>query len=222
VVPVEIGSRTEVGHVRRRNEDALLVDEGAGVVVVADGLGGHPAGDLASSIARQCLVGLLAQGAFGDSADPATALREALQRAHEAILAEAGRDPQLTGMATTVVLALVRDGAAWIAHVGDSRAYVLDLDGDLRQLTRDHGMGGYLTQALGLSGGVSPDVARVDLPAGSRLLLATDGLTNMVADEAIATVLAATADPQEAADALVDAALRAGGIDNVTLVVLDP
>jgi protein phosphatase len=214
---MQVAARTEVGYVRRRNEDSMLVDESIGVVAVADGLGGHPCGDLASQTAvaslRESLVGGPAEGA-----EPGGWLTAALLVAHRAVLAEAGDDPGREGMATTVVLAAVDDGQATVAHVGDSRAYLL-ADGALRALTRDHGIGGYITQALGLDRVVAPDVVHIDLSAGDRLLLCTDGLTNMVDDNGIGSLLA-KGDPAEATDALVEVALANGGIDNITVIVV--
>jgi serine/threonine protein phosphatase PrpC len=214
---MQVASRTEVGYVRRRNEDSLLVDESIGVVAVADGLGGHPCGDLASQTAVASLRESLAGGS-PDGANTGEWLTAALLGAHRAVLAEAGGDPDREGMATTVVLVVVDEGQATIAHVGDSRAYLL-ANGALQALTRDHGIGGYITQALGLDRLVAPDVAHVDLNAGDRLLLCTDGLTNMVDDKGIAPLLG-KGDATEATDALVEAALANGGIDNVTVIVV--
>jgi PPM family protein phosphatase len=214
---MQFAARTEVGYVRRRNEDSMLVDESIGVVAVADGLGGHPCGDLASQTAVSSLRETVAGGP-ADGVDTGGWLTAALLAAHRAVLAEAGDDPDRAGMATTVVLAAVDEGQATVAHVGDSRAYLL-ADGALRALTRDHGIGGYITQALGLDRVVAPDVVHVDLSAGDRLLLCTDGLTNMVDDKRIASLLGA-GDATEATDALVEAALDNGGIDNVTVIVV--
>jgi protein phosphatase len=103
--------------------------------------------------------------------------------------------------------------------VGDSRAYLRDGDGRLEQVTRDHGMGGYITQALGLDRGVDPDVVELATPPASRLLLCSDGLSNMVDAVDIGALLGA-GDATAACDALVEAALDRGGIDNVTVVVV--
>jgi protein phosphatase len=214
---MQVAYRTEVGYVRRRNEDSLLVEESIGVVAVADGLGGHPCGDLASQTAVASLRDSVA-GGLDDGADTGEWLTRALLVAHRAVLAEAGDDPDREGMATTVVLAVVDEGQATIAHVGDSRAYLL-ADGALQALTRDHGIGGYITQALGLDRVVDPDVAHFDLSAGDRLLLCTDGLTNMVDDKGIVLLLGKGV-PTEATDALVEAALGNGGIDNITVIVV--
>lgn len=210
---MEIAYRTEVGHVRSRNEDALLARPERGLLAVADGLGGHPAGDVASMVAITSLdeAPLTAQSSEQD-------LRSAVAAAHQAVLA-AAEEPGRAGMGTTLVLAVVGEGSARIVHVGDSRAYLLHPDGPVEALTRDHGMHGYLTQALGLDRDVEPDVTEVETPDGSRLLLCTDGLTNMVDDDALADLLG-RGDAQQACDALVETALANGGIDNVTVVVV--
>lgn len=210
---MQVAYRTEVGHVRARNEDAVLARPERGVLAVADGLGGHPAGDVASLTAVRSLdAAPLSNGSGTED------VLAAVRAAHEAVL-QAAEEPDRAGMGTTLVLAVVGESAARIAHVGDSRAYLLDPGGHLRAVTRDHGMHGYLTQALGLDREVHPDVVEVDCPPGSRLLLCTDGLTNMVDDGALATLLG-RGDAQQACDSLVDAALEAGGVDNVTVAVV--
>jgi PPM family protein phosphatase len=215
---MEVASRTEVGYVRRRNEDSLLVDESTHVVAVADGLGGHPCGDLASQTAVASLRNSLAAG-LPEDGDAGDWLSSALFVAHHAVLTEAGDDPERAGMATTAVVAVVTDEQTTVAHVGDSRAYLLT-EGALRPLTADHGLGGYITQALGLDRSMVPDVTHLELTAGDRLLLCTDGLTNMVDDKGVA-VLLGKGDTTEATDALVEAALANGGIDNITVIVVD-
>ena len=213
-VGVDVAYRTEVGHVRSRNEDALLARPERGLVAVADGLGGHPAGDVASLTA-------LTSVDESDLTGEATAddLRSAAKRAHDAVLAAADAAPGRAGMGTTVVVATLTEDRARVLHVGDSRAYQLTAGGKLRGLTRDHGMHGYLTQALGLDRDIEPDVVDVNCPPGSRLLLCTDGLTNMVADPEVAHLLG-QGSAQDACDGLVEAALDAGGIDNVTVLVI--
>lgn len=211
---MHVAYRTEVGHVRQRNEDALLARPERGMVAVADGLGGHPAGDVASMTA----ISSLDEAALtGESSEQD--LRTATQAAHEAVLAAADEEPGRAGMGTTVVVAVIDGASARVLHVGDSRAYLLDPEGRLRALTQDHGVNGYLSQALGLDRAVEPDVTEVGCPPGSRLLLCTDGLTNMVDDPSIAQLLG-RGDAQQACDGLVEAALDNGGIDNVTVVVV--
>lgn len=211
---MQVAYRTEVGHVRQRNEDALLARPERGILAVADGLGGHPAGDLASLTAVQAL-----DEAPLTAAASADDLVAATRDAHNAVLAVAEEEPGRLGMGTTVVLAVIDAGRARIVHVGDSRAYLLSTDGELHAVTRDHGMHGYLTQALGLDRDVEPDVAEVLCEPGSRLLLCTDGLTNMVDDDKLAELLG-QGDAQQACDALVQTALDNGGVDNVTVIVV--
>jgi len=210
---MQVAARTEVGHVRARNEDALLVALDDRLLVVCDGLGGHPAGDVASATAVESL-----RASAPSAATSADALVDALRGAHAAVVGAAGEQRDRAGMATTVVAATLGDGTATVAHVGDSRAYLRDPGGALTQVTRDHGMGGYITQALGLDRGVEPDVAELETPPGSRLLLCSDGLSNMVDPEAIGALLA-TGDAEKACDALVEEALDRGGVDNVTVIV---
>ncbi|MEP6760527.1 MAG: protein phosphatase 2C domain-containing protein [Sporichthyaceae bacterium] len=215
---MDVGYRSEIGNVRKRNEDALLVEPETGVYAVADGMGGHPAGDVASALV---IAGLKEFLSGYDGLHPATTVSEALEEAHTAVLAAAQDEPARRGMGSTAVLALVTADEAWVGHVGDSRCYLLGSGEALRAITADHGAGGYLTQALGLERGIAPDVAQVPLSAGDRLLLCTDGLTNMVDDALILAILRENAGAQAAADALTAAALAAGGVDNVTTVVID-
>jgi PPM family protein phosphatase len=223
---VRTGSATHVGHMRERNEDAFLVAVDRGVFLVLDGLGGHVAGDRASRIAVEQIDEVLTAERLGVGTKPTEALDESLQAADEAILDETVAEPSLQGMATTAVLAHVREDEqrAWIAHVGDSRAYLLRR-GALHRLTEDHTTGGALgrgsiTQALG-AGPIEPDIGYVDLEAGDRLLLCTDGLTDMVDEGTIEQVLAGGDGPQESCDALVEEALGRGGMDNITVVLVD-
>jgi PPM family protein phosphatase len=211
---MQVAARTELGHVRARNEDALLVAGEDGLAAVFDGLGGHPAGDVASATAAASL-----RDAGLGAASSAEDLVAALQAAHDAVTAAADEDPDRTGMATTAVVATLAGGTVLVAHVGDSRAYLRHGDGRLEQVTRDHGMGGYITQALGLDRGVDPDVVELATPPASRLLLCSDGLSNMV-DAADIGALLGAGDATAACDALVEAALDRGGIDNVTVVVV--
>ena len=209
---MQVAYRTEVGHVRSRNEDALLARPELGVLAVADGLGGHAAGDVASATAVQVLD---EASLTGDSTE--ADLRAAADAAHQAVL-RAADEPDRAGMGTTVVLVALSDGLARVLHVGDSRAYLLEAAGRLVPVTEDHGVNGYLSQALGLDRGIEPDVVELGTPPGSRLLLCTDGLTNMVEDRDVAELLG-RGDAQEACDALVEAALDNGGVDNVTVIV---
>lgn len=220
---MDCASATHVGHVRARNEDALFVDPDRGLFVVADGLGGHPAGDVASTLAvRELDASLPAEALDGD---PAT-LARAVETAHARILADAAADPAHDGMGTTLVALHVagEERTACLATVGDSRAYRLR-DGRLEQLSVDDVFsslfGRTLTQALGTGGPLEVRTATLGLQPGDRLLLCTDGLTDMVTDEVLASLLADGGPPRRTCDLLVASALDHGGYDNVTLVVVE-
>jgi serine/threonine protein phosphatase PrpC len=228
---------TDAGKVRANNEDALLVGEGRDetLFVVADGIGGFEAGEVASRIAVDVLRELEADASFD------VAIREANRR----ILAVGRGDERLSGMGTTIVA--VRFGGtreepvAEIAHVGDSRAYLLR-GGSMRPLTEDHSLVAELvrsgdltrdqaaehpqknliTRALGAEEEVEVDTVVLPVEAGDRLLLCSDGLTDMVPEANIREILAnSPGDPEKPARDLVSAALDAGGSDNVTVVVVD-
>ncbi len=230
---------TDVGRVRAHNEDAGLVT--ADLVAVADGMGGHAAGEVASRLAIEALRSVGESEGSGELR-PKDVL-DAVQEANHAILRSAARNPQQTGMATTLaVLARVSVGGSphWaVANIGDSRVYRV-LDGRLSQVSTDHSEVAELV-SLGL---LTPQEALVHparnivtrclgrdplepvdswvFPphAGERFLLCTDGLTNELRDGTIARILLDGDDPQAIADALVAAAVEAGGRDNVTVVVV--
>jgi protein phosphatase len=218
--------------VRENNEDNLLI--AAPLYAVADGMGGHAAGEVASEIAIQTLL-----DAQIKDVDP-VALRDALVAANHAIIEAADQGVGRMGMGTTMTAAVIRENRLLIAQVGDSRAYLMHA-GRLRQVTRDHSLMAELialgevtptearthpqrsviTRVLGSELHTLPDLYEIDIVNGDRLLLCSDGLTGMVDDEEIESLLAAHPDPQSAADALVEAARAAGGYDNVTVVLVE-
>jgi protein phosphatase len=221
---------TDVGLVRSNNEDAYLT--APPLFAVADGMGGHRAGEVASAGAIRTL-----QKEAGHDTDSLVA---AVQSANRAVHAEAAANPDLAGMGTTITAMMTTNDAAQIVHVGDSRAYLLR-DGRLRRLTQDHTVvdrlaregkipaeeadrhpqRSVLERALGVGPEVDVDVQLLDVRPGDRLLLCTDGLTSMLNDEEIREILLTEKDPEAAARALIDAALAAGGKDNVTAVIVD-
>lgn len=223
---------SHVGLVRTGNEDAFLV--APPLFAVADGLGGHQSGEIASSIAIDTLLESAPRAADAKS------LGRAARRANSAVIeaAESGRGR--SGMGTTLTAAMIDGTRLAVAHVGDSRAYLLHF-GALEQLTQDHSMvadlvrqgqltaeesrvhpnRSVITRALGSDPNMLVDTFEVEAAGGDRLLLATDGLTSMVDDDQIARILASEPSPQQAVDALIDRALTAGGHDNVTAVVVD-
>ncbi|MRS12579.1 MAG: Stp1/IreP family PP2C-type Ser/Thr phosphatase [Actinobacteria bacterium] len=223
---------SHVGLVRTDNEDAFLV--APPLFAVADGLGGHQAGEIASSAAIDTLLEEAPRVA------DCKALGRAVRRANAAVIeaAEVGRGR--AGMGTTLTAAMIDGSRIAVAHVGDSRAYLLHL-GELEQLSQDHSMvadlvrqgqitveesrshpnRSVITRALGSDPNMLVDTFEVEAAQGDRLLLCTDGLTSMVSDAEIARVLGSAASAQTAVDTLVDMALAAGGHDNVTAVVVD-
>ena len=226
---------SHVGRVRRGNEDSLApttdgADEGPVVIAVADGMGGHVAGEIASQLAIQAAM-------EGDPAEVDAA--ERVRAANDAVTAAMRDDPELAGMGTTLTLAIFgKDGAVQIGHVGDSRAYLLR-NGELRQVTTDHTLvarlvaDGHISKAdarthprrhlvMQSIGMHDVDVEEVGLQVepGDRVLLCTDGLNSMVDDDEIARLLA-NGSPAEAAWRLIDAANAAGGYDNTTVAVVD-
>jgi PPM family protein phosphatase len=229
-VRIEVGSATDIGRVRERNEDSILVEPP--LYVVADGMGGHRGGQVASQLALETLEQL--------SGDGSGSLAEHVRRANRAVWDRALEDERLSGMGTTLTAARIDGSSALIAHVGDSRAYLLR-DGMLRQLTTDHTLvarmvssgeiteaeaenhphKNVLTRAIGTDEQVEVDEDTVDLQADDHLLLCSDGLTGMVTEDQIQAILEHSDGAQQAADRLVKAANRAGGIDNISVVVLD-
>jgi serine/threonine protein phosphatase PrpC len=226
------GHRTDVGRGRPENEDNLLVDREHGLYAVADGMGGHRAGEVASATAIETLKAAFLGG---------QRLDEAVVAANAAVFAKGADDPSMRGMGTTMTaIALQGDSTAVFGHVGDSRAYLMR-DATVTQVTDDHSLveqlvregrltpeeaqnhpqRAVITRALGVDAEVEVDTYRVDLKPGDRLLICSDGLTNMLSDDTIGQTLRRHADPQQAADTLVDMANQAGGDDNITVVILD-
>ena len=241
---------TDIGQRRSRNEDSLEIRSELGIAVVADGMGGHPHGDLASSLATETVTAKLLEFAESDS-DPsgsADAMAKALLSAHEVIRTRIEENPKLDGMGTTVVTMLIDPSSEsyTLGHAGDSRAYLLR-DGVLTQLTTDdtwvqerleanhltaeqasgHPLGHMITQCLGLENRPDPHVSEGNLIAGDIYVLCSDGLTGALTDENITEILHGTLgsnpNPQDAEDAvkdIVDAANHAGGHDNITVALL--
>lgn len=226
---VEAGVATDIGRVRERNEDSFLVEPP--LYAIADGMGGHRGGAVASELALEKVEELSRAGK--------ATLTDMVRSANRAVFERSMSDRRVTGMGTTLTVVQVDDAGAHLVHVGDSRAYLLRA-GAFRQLTDDHTLvnrmvrAGEITRAeadvhphrnvLTRVVGTEPDVDvdQDDIPVmdGDRILICSDGLTNMVAEDQIQAILEATPAPQETADRLIKAANRAGGIDNITVVVL--
>lgn len=226
------GSRTDVGCVREHNEDSLVV--APPLYVVCDGMGGHAAGEVASEIA----VNVIADRA--PATPDAAALGQAVEEANLAIIQAAREGVGRAGMGCTCTAAMLENERLIVAQVGDSRAYLLH-GGTLQQITRDHSLmadfieagqitpeearvhpqRSVITRALGSDPRTQPDLFEINVNTGDRLLICSDGLTSMIEDYEIEDILNRTPDPQIAASKLVNAAIAAGGHDNVTVIVVN-
>ena len=227
---VQVGVATDIGRVREGNEDSYLIEPP--LYAVADGMGGHRGGEVASQLALETIEDLFRKDEGS--------LVEQVRSANHAVYVQSQEDTAVSGMGTTLTAALVEGSELQLAHVGDSRAYLLRA-GSLRQLTADHTLvarmvktgeiteaeaevhphRNVLTRSLGTEADVQVDQDVVGLLDGDRLLLCSDGLTGMVTEDQIKAILETEPDPQRASDRLIKAANRAGGIDNITVVVLD-
>lgn len=237
---------SDIGQVRSSNQDAYLIRNERLLWVVADGMGGHAGGDIASRLTIEAFVHELARQPSRESpAEHERFLRAATEDANTRIQTEGDRNPELRSMGTTLVavsLADAQEPVAHILHVGDSRAY-LYREGQLQQLTQDHSVvedfvrrglltheqaavhpkRHALTRAVGIDRIVEPDYAPTPLHPGDLLLLCTDGLTKMLSDGEIATCLSEHGlDPARCCQILVQESNRRGGQDNVTVIVAAP
>jgi serine/threonine protein phosphatase PrpC len=231
--------RTDVGVVRSGNEDAFLMVPDSGVFIVADGMGGHAAGEVASEMAVQ-IVGRSLDGIIGRSdPDAAEVIRKGIVEANSAIFQRTMVEQDKRGMGTTATAMVINGERYMIGQVGDSRAYLFR-DGQLLQITKDHSYvqeqvdAGYLTPAqarthpysnvitrcVGANSDVAPDVYGGTLHASDVFLLASDGLTGMLEDEDLLTILSSGRSPGELVDRLISEANRRGGLDNVTVILV--
>ena len=227
---VSVGAATDIGQVREGNEDSYLIVEP--LYAVADGMGGHRGGEVASSLALETVHGMFERREGS--------LAEQVAEANRAVFDRSQHDRKVSGMGTTLTAAQIDGNRVHLVHVGDSRAYLLH-GGQLMQITEDltlvhrmvlegeiseeeaetHPHRSVLTRALGVDQNIQVDEGDLEVAPGDRLLLCTDGLTGMVPEGQIRKILLETPDPQEAVDNLVKGANRAGGIDNITAVILD-
>src|SRR5579863_3781127 len=247
---IQAGARTNLGRVRKNNEDYYEIDSALELYVLSDGMGGQAHGEVASKLAVQTILTHCRQAEnsqatplFGkpsaDVSERTNRLASAIHLANQKVFETAAGNPEQWGMGATVVAAWVDAQKLSIAHVGDSRAYLLRA-GSMDQLTADHSLvaekvrvgiltpqeadaselQSVLTRAVGTSGTVEVDTDEQVLLAGDFLLLCSDGLRRMVTDPEIASTLLTSGSAQEAADRLVDLANEYGGIDNVSAIVI--
>ncbi len=247
---IEAGARTDLGRVRKNNEDCYSIDSSLQLYVLSDGMGGEAHGEVASKLAVQTILTHCRQSEnsratpiFGESStdvsDRTNRLASAIHLANRKVFETASSNEEQRGMGATIVAAWIEAQRLSIAHVGDSRAYLLRA-GSMDQLTADHSlvaekvrvgiltpqeadaseMQSVLTRAVGTSNTVEVDTDEQVLLAGDFVLLCTDGLTRMVTDPEIASMLLTSTSAQEAAERLVDLANDNGGVDNVSVIVL--
>lgn len=229
---ISFGSRTDIGYVRDHNEDSLIIIPP--LFAVADGMGGHEAGEIASEITVNTLAEL------APSHLDAEGLTAAVEAANYNVMKAPRQGIGRDGMGTTLTAAMLEGERLLIAQVGDSRAYLLH-KGHLQQITRDHSLTADLieagqitpeearvhpnrsviTRAIGSDIHMRPDIYELNVDAGDRILLCSDGLSSMISNNAIESIMRRQSDAQHCADELVTAALENGGADNVTVVVAD-
>ncbi len=242
---MELGAVTDKGKVRRDNQDSCYVysddDTKMALMLVCDGMGGHNAGNVASSLAATVFAGEVKEGLRNASVTGAVCslMKSALSSANRAVYDLARTDIRCRGMGTTVVSAVVREDDATVMNVGDSRAYHVT-GGDIRQVTRDHSVvedmvergditreesrthpnKNLITRAVGTSMDVEADFFSVSLKPGDGLMLCSDGLSNMVTDGEMLGAFESSGTAQEACDRLLELALSRGATDNVTVAIL--
>jgi PPM family protein phosphatase len=241
---------THVGRQRQHNEDSFLVADEAKLFLVADGMGGHAAGEIASRIAVDSISEFIVHTKEDDGTWPhaydehytrtTNRLVAALRMANTRVLEAMRKDARLRGMGTTVVACMADGDKISVAHVGDSRAYMIR-KGKISRITSDHSwvfeqvqagmlteaeaekhpLRNVITRALGGALSVNPDASEIDSKPGDVYLLCSDGLTGMVPEEEILALVTASADDLEKACAdLVDVANKNGGLDNVTVILV--
>ena len=240
---------TDVGCVRKHNEDNLIMAPELGLFIVADGLGGHAAGEVASEIVVNTMGKFVGETVEQERTWPvdydadlsynANRLKAAVGLADRAIADDIRVNPERETMGSTVVSLIVGEGKATFAHVGDSRAYLLDPEG-IRQITKDHSwvaeqvangiltasearvhpFRNVITQALGNGGELAVDLQEIELSESERLLLCSDGLSGMVPDQQIWEIVNQASSFQVAVEGLIAAAKAAGGEDNITAILV--
>jgi PPM family protein phosphatase len=241
---------TDVGRKRKHNEDSFAIDLGEGLCVVADGMGGHAAGEVAAKITVETIAEFIAATSQKEEATwpfrynhqydfNSNRLIVAIEKANERVMTAVSQQPSLKGMGTTVVAAVFNGSRLSLAHVGDSRAYRLRA-GEFMQLTDDHSwvheqiaagilteeeakshpLKNVVTRALGGGSTVVADIQEQKIEPGDRYLLCSDGLTTMLSDAEIRDALEHTTDLEQACRELLDRANERGGLDNITVILV--
>jgi PPM family protein phosphatase len=242
MMPIKVSAISDIGKVRKGNEDSFGVFQDTSLFIVADGMGGHKAGDIASKLAVETIYQVLRERKHFDDLrfeQISHYLNDSIQKANSKIFEEGKKNPGQAGMGTTVVVTWIKDDNATIAYVGDSRAYLLRKN-NLRQITSDHTLvNDYLTKGLlqlnevdhhplrhVLSRAVGPqeqveaDILCVPLQPGDILLLCTDGLSNMLSKDKMEDILNSPESIETKTQRLINQALDSGGSDNVTAMLI--
>jgi serine/threonine protein phosphatase PrpC len=232
-------ARTDVGIVRSGNEDNYLMLAERGIFIVADGMGGHAAGEVASEMAVRITSHAIGSLCGMSDEEASDRMRTAIRAANDAIFERTRSEHDKRGMGTTATVLVLLKGRYVIGQVGDSRAYLLR-DGHFLQLTKDHSCvqelvdqglltpdqarvhpySGIITRCVGASGEVVPDIYLGSLEQGDIMLLASDGLTGMLEDEQLARILSSDGEPRHWVDRMISEANRRGGLDNITAIVV--
>ncbi len=236
---ISCAGNTDVGVVRSGNEDSFLLDCAQGLFIVADGMGGHAAGEVASEMAVQIVSRELGSLRGLSDGEAAAKMRSAIRKANAAIFDRTLAEHDKRGMGTTTTVMVLFSRRYLIGQVGDSRAYLLR-EGQLLQLTKDHSYvqeqvdaglltpeqarthpySNVITRCVGANEDVAPDVYFGNLEQKDVVLLASDGLTGMLEDEQIAAIMAAEENPESAVNKMIADANRRGGLDNITAIVV--
>jgi PPM family protein phosphatase len=236
---ISCAGNTDVGVVRSGNEDSFLLDCSKGLFIVADGMGGHAAGEVASEMAVQIVAKELGSLRGLSDGEAAARMRSAIRKANAAIFDRTLAEHDKRGMGTTTTVMVLFSRRYLIGQVGDSRAYLLR-EGNLLQLTKDHSYvqeqvdaglltpeqarthpySNVITRCVGANEDVAPDVYFGNLEQGDVVLLASDGLTGMLEDQQIATIMGAEDNPEGAVNKMIADANRRGGLDNITAIVV--
>ena len=234
--PLSAGGQTDSGCIRSNNEDYFRIDAHAGLFVVADGMGGHNAGEVASRMAVDAVFDFLApekiKAMHGRSEEIEHSIISALHHANSVVSEASENDASLAGMGCTIIAALLDGKTFHICHAGDARGYLIAND-TISRLTTDHSAvregvtdsgkevkHNIITMAIGFPFPHDPEYHRIDVPAAGSLLLCSDGLWSMLDDEIIRSTVAAADDADQASSELIRRANDAGGMDNITAVVV--
>ena len=236
---ISCAGNTDVGVVRSGNEDSFLLDCARGLFIVADGMGGHAAGEVASEMAVQIVSKELGSLRGVPDAEASTRMRAAIRKANAAIFDRTLAEPDKRGMGTTTTVMVLFSRRYLIGQVGDSRAYLLR-EGDLLQLTKDHSYvqeqvdaglltpeqarthpySNVITRCVGANEDVAPDIYFGNLERGDVVLLASDGLTGMLEDPQLSVIMSAEENPETCVNRMIADANKRGGLDNITAIVI--